>query len=641
MTRWLAPLLCAALLAGPARADPLETDVDYARAAFATRDLEARRGAVDRLARAGTPAAIDALVRLFEGRDTLGDARTDLRAVAALAPHVSEPEVRAALLRLLARPGTDDARVRDAAALVLAESGERAALSALALSAATTGPVAESARAALLAHPPQDGRVLFSDPRLATPQLAAWLGQLGDQRALPALRAWIRRGEPALQAAAARALWQLGDAEAATVVPRWHGLPSSDDRHATALWLAVAARRPEAAAWVAALLGGTDRLQALDLLLAAPSVGLPARLGDWASDEDAQGWLFAVLARGGTASGVARVARALGDPKLGPLAAHALALAPGRDARRAIEEGLTRGGSARSALRAAVLREHALGETIATRDAIERLLASAEPADRAAAAWAQAARDTSTRAAYLGAADRVLAIAAARAIDDEASALVAARRLAYERDDTLCEALSLSLAWPAARRLVPEAALVRRVTAARAAAPLAALALTERTSQRRESPWLAALLRDDDATVRAHAALGLASAEATWVLGRLATMYELEPDADVRLALVRALAARPRSTTRRVLAWARDLDGDARVRRAARGGPRSSDVAWPGGTGTVWLTVAAPTVARWSMASGLALPFASDPDGTVTVVDLPPGEAQVRLASAPLDSEAP
>src|SRR5262245_49704051 len=115
--------------------------VGYARHLLEADDPDDRIRGVVRLGAIGTNEAIDALVEVIEqGGPVARDLRARLEAVRALAPHAQRDSVRQVLLRETTDPGTNDARggllplapvVRGTAALALARSGDKKAVSGL------------------------------------------------------------------------------------------------------------------------------------------------------------------------------------------------------------------------------------------------------------------------------------------------------------------------------------------------------------------------------------------------------------------------------------------------------------------------------------------------------------------------------
>jgi hypothetical protein len=190
---------------------------------------------------------------------------------------------------------------------------------------------------------------------------------------------------------------------------------------------------------------------------------------------------------------------------------------------------------------------------------------------------------------------------------------------------------------------VPSDVLLELIDARGLAAPLAARALSSRDS-RALRPKIASLLVSQDTLLRSHVALGLGQSEDGSALGILEHAYRFETDAEVRLAIVHALAARREPARLRLLSLARALDGSAKVREAAAlgltGARPSLDDAGPQ---TAWLDFsheadqtlgAAPVLGALVItAGGLALPAFADPDGVLLLPALPAGPIELRLAA--------
>jgi len=180
---------------------------------------ERLRGVV-RLGAIGTPEAIDALTGALEQSTIITrDARTRLEAIRALAPHAARENVRALLIRELGE-GPDgrtsssplSTLTRGAAALALAKTGEKKALTALVSAVVQGGAGAEAATMALVEYPPESLNLLLEGRRRIDPSIANLLAALGDMRAQDRLRLTLAETDPAFQSAAALALVRPGSA---------------------------------------------------------------------------------------------------------------------------------------------------------------------------------------------------------------------------------------------------------------------------------------------------------------------------------------------------------------------------------------------------------------------------------------------
>ncbi len=624
--------------------------IAHAERLVARGDVEDLERGIERLGAIGTPRALGALSALATA-DAPGGSRARLTVVRALAPHAADPVALRALVRLMTADGGDAADrlaplVRASAALALALADRREAWEALRQALGTDGPLGAIAAAAVLAHPPRDVAVLLGDAPVDSVRLVETLAALGDQRAFLAVRAAITAGPPALRARAAVSLTRLGAFETVPLARHWLATGAPPPFPAAAAEILTLARTSDAPAAVAALAEAEATRGAwLALVRATPRPeAAPLLIRALATAEGAErAPLFAALGSAGGPAAMQALADRLADPEATADAAYALALAPDPAAGRVLEAALGRPATRRAAARAAVIRAVACGRTTrGLTDALEALLSASEPADRAVGAWGLAVVDPRRRVGLLGAADATVVAAAARAAVPPAAAAAAATRLERERDPALRTALAISLASAAGRDRVSTATLVEVLAEGGAAAPLAARALAARDTAGARSQ-LARLLTSGAASLRAHAAFGLGDSRDPLAVARLARAYRFEPDAAVRRAIVAALGRRDAPPRRRPLELAADLDADAAVRAVARaalaGQAASLD---PVGRGTVWVSVRSPEgtppagmAVTVTLPSGVALPALPDPDGTVTLAGVPPGETELQLAALP------
>ncbi len=636
--------------------------VEAAERLLKSTDAVERQQGLERLGSVGSARALELLVKALEPGGVVRSARDRLVAVRALAPHAHVPDVRQALVRMMTGVGvakeqsTDDDLeqwVRASAAAALAASGDGASLAALGKALRQEGPVAEAAAAGLAAHPPRDLSPVVGARGVPTLTLVRLLSGLADQRSFDSLRSFVRHGSPEVRAAAAVALTGLGDLETVPLARAWlerEKVPAL--RLASARILAMT-HAPGAAKEIAHLLDNpSTRRDALALALVAPDPGLLPALGGQLDHADASELpaLLGAISRAGGPRAAALLAAQLEKPDRAQLAAYALARCPGDAARDRIAAALRPVATRRLAARAAVVRRVSLGEDVpGTRSVLDALVASKSPADRAAGAWGLSVLDASSAKRLLGSKDPVVARAAARAAAWEPEiAPVAAARLVREHDLSTRVALAAALAVPAAANQVPTRVLQELIDSASAAAPLAVRALAARDSTTLR-PRIEALLQSGDALIRAHAALGLGDSRHPDAVGLLSNAYRFEPSANVRHAIVVALSRLAHS--RRALEVARQLDGDAGVRGAAKRALRGRRLyGLTPGSAVVWLSlvpseppqksaVQSATVALVT-AGGLALPAVPDPDGLVLAAGLPAGPVVLRVA-APASPVAP
>ncbi|WP_437828489.1 HEAT repeat domain-containing protein [Sorangium sp. So ce1153] len=656
--------------------------VPVAERLLASSDPEARLRGIERLGSIGTEAAIDALLAAIEqGAPAARDPKARLAAVRALAPHAQRDSVRQLLSRELAEGGAPARSaasplgelLRGTAALALARSGDKRALAALVNAIVQGGAAGEAAARALKAHPPASLQLLLGNRKRLEPALVAFLGELGDLRALAALRPMLEGGDRAAQVAAARALARLGDEAALAKARAWLRKPEPGLLEASAEVL-VHLGAPEAPDAVAALLGSElARLEGLRLAELAPAERLVPALARALPllPEDARPRAVAAIGRAGGAEAARQLRRlSIERPELATAAAFALATAPGAEARAAVAEMIDGPRAAKDAelrrlgLRAGVVRGLALRDAP---EALEgRLLAAlASPrgsSDRAVAAFGAVAlglRDARevVGECSLASCDRAAVHAAARgALARGERALAALAPLFAELaapgggGAPDAAAISAGVALLAAPRggAVATSRLAALAEAGGPLAPLAARALAARDDEVIRGR-LKRLLEGSDPVVRAHVALGLGSDPMPDSVSLLARAYRFEDDAAVRRAIVRGLSRRAEVQRRRVLEAARDLDPDEGVRALARAAlsgvdRRALDAPSALATGVVWVAIvpndrsaiasASSRPARLVRPDGLAVPVVADPDGVLLVPGVPPGVSSVLLAPA-------
>ncbi|XXT16833.1 HEAT repeat domain-containing protein [Sorangium sp. So ce429] len=657
--------------------------VPVAERLLASSDPEARLRGIERLGSIGTEEAISALLAALEqGAPAARDPKARLAAVRALAPHAPRDSVRQLLSRELSEGGAPARSaasplgelLRGTAALALARSGDKRALAALVNAIVQGGAAGEAAARALKAYPPASLQLLLGSRKRLEPALVAFLGELGDLRALAALRPVLEGGDRAAQVAAARALARLGDEAALAKARAWLRKPEPGLLEASAEVL-VHLGAPEAPDAVAALLGSElARLEGLRLAELAPAERLAPALARALPllPEDARPRAVAAIGRAGGAEAARQLRRlSIERPELATAAAFALATAPGAEARAAVAEMIDGPRAAKDAdfrrlgLRAGVVRGLALRDAP---EALEgRLLAAlAAPrgsSDRAVAAFGAVA---------LGLRDVREVVGECSPASCDRAAVHAAARGALARGERALAALAplfAELAAPGGGGGAPDAAAISAGVALLAAprggavatsrlaalaeaggplAPLAARALAARDDEVIRGR-LKRLLEGSDPVVRAHVALGLGSDPMPDSVSLLARAYRFEDDAAVRRAIVRGLSRRAEVQRRRVLEAARDLDPDEGVRALARAAlsgvdRRALDAPSALATGVVWVAIvpndrsaaasASSRPARLVRPDGLAIPVVADPDGVLLVPGVPPGVSSVLLAPA-------
>ncbi|WP_437721987.1 HEAT repeat domain-containing protein [Sorangium sp. So ce861] len=709
----LAAALAAAAVAGPAVAQPVaraprpaedsgraeaeagaaplrgSLGVPVAERLLASSDPEARLRGIERLGAIGTEEAVTALLAaLDQGGPAARDPRARLAAVRALAPHAQRDSVRQLLSRELSEGG-GPARgaasplgevLRGTAALALARTGERRALGALVNAIVQGGAAGEAAALAIKAYPPESLQLLLGSRKRLEPALVSFLGELGDLRAIAALRPMLEGGDRTAQVAAARALARLGDEAALAKARAWLSKPEPGLFEA-AVEILVYLGAPEAPDAVASLLGSElGRLEGLRLAELAPAERLAPALARALPllPEDARPRAVAAIGRAGGAEAARQLRRlTLERPELATAAAFALATMPGAEARAAVAELVDGPRAAKDAdlrrlgLRAGVVRGLALRDAPGSLEG--RLLAAlAAPkgsSDRAVGVFGAVALGLRDAREVVGgcspaSCDRAAVHAAARgalARGDRALAalaplfaeLAAPGGAAPGGDDAAPDAAAISagvalLAEPRGGA-VATSRLAALAEAGGPLSPLAARALAARDDEVVRGR-LKRLLEGSDPVVRAHVALGLGGDPLPDSVSLLARAYRFEDDPAVRRAIVRGLSRRTEVQRRRVLLAARDLDPDEGVRALARaalsgaGAPALDPPRSALATGVVWIAIvpndrgaaasASSRAARLVRPDGLAVPVVADPDGVLLVPAVPPGVSSVLLAPA-------
>ena len=607
-------------------------------------DPDDRLRGIERLGAIGTAEAIDAILGAMEQGTAVGrDPRARLLAVRVLASHLKRDEVRQLIARELQDASGAEGRgassplsglTRGTAALALARSGDKKALGALATALLQGGAAGEAAARGLKAHPPTSLQPFVEGKKRLAPQLATFLGELGDLRAVDRLRAMLNEPDLGGRAAAGVALAKLGDEAALTHARAW--IKRADPRLI------------RAAAEVLARLGAPDGPQAIATLLSSdalrssgvrlaldlPSPALAKALASVlaALPEEDQPRAIAAIGRGGGAEAVRQLTALLGRPEHATGAAFALAKMPEEGARAALQAAMSggaaggAGAAARLVVRAGILRALALGDgPDGLSEKLEALMASKDAADRAVGAFglvALGARDaedliedlcpaaaaeenggSAWARAATGPSGKAGASAKKEAACDHPVMRAAARGSLARGPEATAPFMAL-LASPAILGHAPEAARSGAVlggpqpeeTAVAAAVALLAMPdggpiptsllaawaeqggplspLAARALPSRDDEVLRGtikrLLAGSDPVVRAHVALGLARDPEASAVSLLAGAYRFEENASVRRAIVRALSRRREAQREKTLVWARDLDPDEGVRALAR-----------------------------------------------------------------------
>lgn len=607
-------------------------------------DPAPRRRALIRLASIGTPQAIELLLRTWDTDAALArDGRTRLELTRALAPLARERGVRELLQRMVMLGGdpADDltALSASAAALALSASSDPDAfdfLVALARQDEAGGEVtADLARRALAAHPPAALPAALAPRTVATTALVRLAVVLGDQRAVPFLRAAVRGNDPEVRLAALIALGTLGDGEAVPIARTWVNEAEKGPRLAALRVLAD--RAPDECAGPLAKALGDEALRDEALAL-APSVAdaklLPA-LRKLASDKDVEVRTRAIVALGKLVDeeGPRALEPLLGDDAVSLAVAAALASSPAPNVATVLSRALRSAPRRVAALHGSLARKLTRREDVPGLDAAITALSLGEPNERAAATFARASLGRPVPAADALDATELPAVVRGLLASNDAHRFDDLR--AALDHDQIDEVLGAALLEPAIAAHVPSGRLLRWAEQGGAHAPLAALVLAARDEEAFHG-HIERLQRSADLAIRSHVARGLGASVRPNAAARLASAYAIETRADVRRAQIVALGShRGLPIADRTLAMARRLDADERVRAlaaAAITGARPGDGR---GSLTAFVRVdrsldGAPL--RFELPSGIVIPVRADPGGIVAVPALASGDAHVSLA---------
>jgi HEAT repeat protein len=642
--------------------------VDMANRLLHSTDPDDRLRGILRAANVGSPEALAALLQAADpGGMVRVDSRAALALARALAPFAGEkPNARMSLLALVTAPApstnvrtmiaqSDDdgdpvlrmELARQTAALALAASGETGALEGL-LSVIRTGTTGQQAALSALSAYPSPNLSLVN-PALMTPATIQLAVDLGDLRSLDALARAARSMDSATRVAAVVALGKLGDGRALELARG--ALQDRDPRLRVAAVEALILLEAPNRAWAVRKMVEDDSAIALGIDLAARvddaevTRALIGRITRGGGDAELRRSIVFAVGKSRSAEAAAALGAWLGDPSLESDAAHALARAPGDAARAALERALQTPKTRRLALRALVTRALVRNDRSgAAMDAARSMASSRDGTDRAAGTFARLALGEGSLEDALGDRDpRVRRAAAMAKLCDPSSYRTLLRHAARETDGPTKQVLLAGLAAGDPRGEVTTLSLLDRAQAAEADAPLAAMALAERSTSG-DDAQVSALLRSDSPLVRAHALRGLAGSQVPSSIGRLAEAYAYETDAMVRRAVIWALASREGDAPSRMetLKLASRLDPDASVRwmasRALAKAPPPQaatprDVTWirvvPSSPGSAPPKEMLGSLVR---ADGIALPIVFDEEGYALVPGVPPGAGRLVLA---------
>lgn len=667
-------------------------------------------------------AILALLEQLEGGSPLARDPDARLLAIRLLEPRASEEAVgrwlKRELLSASASRGESAGLLRATAAFALAKHATRENTDALLSALRQTGPAHDAAERALLAYPPSSlDAILFEvesdeddededkaqrddedeedsdeelsprsakakpgDPKKAKrgeeskskdakkpekkrrrplgPRVIELLGDLGDLRAVPALREELGRTQQATRMAAAIALAKFGDPAPIAVAVEWSKSTVTRQRE-VALEVLMRLDAPATDAAFAKLLDDpAARGRAIDLAssLLSPGrvIGAEKKLGAVLRelDDERAFSVLMMLARAGAAS---LAEKALADEKTAPRAAFALGTSGSDGAREALARALPAarpGRALRTITRGAIVHAAHGGEVVAgLKDTLARLASSKDGADRELAAFGLVALGERSAASFLG--DGTVPVDVAAVSGAVRASLLRGERLdafagvftsarSTEAPTLLQIAAGAALVDDAVRASVPRSALLSWAEEGGALGPLAAFAVGERNDDAL-APRLAALLASPDPLVRVHAALGLANDPRPGAATRLARAYETEIDEDVRAACVRALSRRAEPQRLRALRFAASLDPSDHVRGLARAALRGGELPLfeTSRAAVGWVTIVADVkaivVGRVHQRGGPAWPTVVGPDGDLLAVISPASviELDLRVFTAP------
>ncbi len=616
---------------------------------------EERARGIERAGNDGSGEAV-ALLTQIEAAALRADPRILLELARALAGHCADDSARTRLLNLAAGPRAADASrsadggddwelVRATASMALAGSGNAKSVDELVKVARTPGAGQAAALAALAAFGISPYAPGIDPP--ASAALARAFGATGDLRLLePLLSAARGASDAQTRAAAIVALGHAGDQRALDVARAMMGEQKD-------------ARLRIAAAETMALLDAPERFRAVEVLIADPGtasagvrlaenvqdtgivLALIARMATMSAPGARESVLVA-LGHGSSDEALGALVSMLADARLGPAAAQAIARSPHPGAMAALEKM----NNKRLAMRAYVVRRAVRGDKSAAFEALaSRWATSTDARERALAALSRGASGAPTARDALSDVDPRVRRAAAMGAQGPNAETAVLEALRSERDPATRVVLSRGLAGgdPSGRQST--SSLVDRAEAGGPDAPLGALALAARAQDAGLRGKVATLLASRDPVMRSFVARGLAMSAAPESTGQLAEAYRYERDADVRRAIIVALAARQSDSAAPARSWAlalaAKLDPDSGVRLAAeRATTGTGAPAQPAVRDIAWLTIATAPGATlpsdlcgtYVSSDGNAVPFVFDDDGFALVPGVAPGPGRVVLA---------
>jgi hypothetical protein len=612
-----------------------------------SRDPGEELRAVQRLARIGTEQSFDILLR-----HKLQDPHAKLELVRSLLPYRdNESALKLVIQQLtnsISKPSaTVGTLIRDTAAITLAKWGKRESISALGGFVRQGGQAAEAAQLALLAYPPQRLDWLLGEHAAPSAYLSELLGKLGDMRALPYLRSAMRSTDTDTRLRTLLAMARLGDAQSAMIARTWVNIKHSQAQLISVQVLCLLSPSEGRTELAKLLKNKKIQHEALDLAKRSPGPELVAGLTPLLQQPETRQAAIVALSRSGPA-GVQALIPLLEQPNVAHIVAHSLALSRAKEARLALEKALTSSKTRALAIRAGVVREQVLHDSLSGMSSAIKQALQGNSSEQSAAQFAQVALGKHTPTIKEITKDSQWLATWSRAIlaEDPNHIRTWLPILAKSPADKY-PALALALLeQPDGGSLSSETLLIW-LEEGSARSPLAARALAIRDNRSLRAR-LVSLMTGGDPQIRAHIALGWAQSSDSSAAGRLADAYRTELNTSAREAIVRGLAQRKEGIAQRALYLAAAVDPSTTIRATAQSARKGRSVPlYRKGNLISWVQVqsnspkelAVNSAFRWQRPDGLVVPVYPDNDGTLMMPGLPGGLSEVTLALQPASTE--
>ena len=630
-----------------------------ARNLLASPDDEDQIRGVQRLGAQNDFAAIQILLQdITDTPKKAADPRVRIEMIRAMAPFASRAPVRAVLVSWMmerrnpgrASPLGDLAA--DQAAMALSAYGNTDAIRQLVLAIPEGEEAATRAANALLAHPPALIEPFLLPRALESKVVVEVLGEMGDLRAIPALRKLLTEGDISVRVAAGIALARLGDSSAASTARDWLAQEGSsfELRIGTAQILTLI-RDPYGPRAIAVLLADpATRDEGIALAELAPTQQLASSLAGLAtiSEGDQLARVFVALANCGGPLAAKTLESLL--QKSNRDAAVALGRCRGPEASAAISRALRDPKTRRIAARAALVRAAEQGMQVdGLASALGTLSKSSDPADRFVGVFGLVFTGRAQIKTIAKSEDPLALVAACNASVSAVSQRAECKNaLAKTTDMESREAFAASLFRDATIDGVSTSTLFEWAETPATSAPVFARLLGSRDAES-VRPRIERLLFSGDPDVRAQMAIGLGESTQPSVVSLLARAYAFEQDPVVRRAVVTGIAsvhAKRRTVVgRRWLETAEMLDPDTIVRATAHRG-LSGNRRFPieQGEHMLWLRVGTGSddgmtgvyAVRVVLPDGSTISAVTAPDGEVLIPSMAPGLVSVRAGGTSL-----